>query len=539
MDGHRLDRPAPASWRPGPWLGAGILILVVAGAMPLAYLVAVALGDVGRLAATLVSVRTPMLLRNTLALGASVAVLTGLAGTALGVLVTKTDVPGRRLLLALLTFPLFLPPYSLALGWFTVLGRQGLLTVVFGPAVGLRSSDLLFGLGGAILVLTTAYTPVVLHLVAIALRGVDPASEEAARLLFPWRRVVGRIDLPQIAPAIAGGILLVFVLVVGEFAVPAYLRYPVFSGAVFAQFAAFLDIPAAAVTSIPLAILALVGAAAIGCTRLGDRIQPLGRTRTTPLVIRLGSNRIAAGLSAWAFALATVAMPLVGLAREAGGIGSYASALSGAWSSIADTIWTAATAATVMLVAGFLLAYLVERRRRGTQRAWDTALLLLFAAPGTVLGVALILLWNRRGLAWVYGSAAIIVIGYVAHYTPVVARVIGVALQGISRGVEDAARLAGVPWTSTMRRVLVPLLWPPLIGAWFLAFIFCLRDLDLVMTVHPPGVETLPIRVYTLMANSPGPVTAALTLVMVLLTLGVVLAAVAGVAVARRRTQWT
>jgi iron(III) transport system permease protein len=506
--------------------------------MPLACLVIVALGDVGTLGRILVSARTAMLLWNTVVLGTVVAVLAGLAGTALGVLLGRTDLPGRRLLLALLTFPLFLPPYSLALGWFTVLGRQGLLAGALGSAAGVRSSDLLFGLGGAILVLTTAYTPIVLHVVMIALRGVDPASEEAARLRFPWRRVVSGIDLPLVAPAIADGIVLVFVLVVGEFAVPAYLRYPVFSGAVFTQFAAFLDIPAAVVTSLPLAMLVLVGVAVIERSRLGDHVPFLGRTRTTPSVIPLGAWRIGVGLAAWVLALLTVVTPLAGLAREAGGLASYASALRGAWPSIAGSVWMAASAATLMLAAGSLLAYLIARGAR-LQRTWDTALLLLFATPGTVLGVALILFWNRRGFSWVYGSAAIIVVGYVAHYTPVVVRVVGIGLQGLSRGVEDAARLAGVSWTGALRHVLAPLLWAPLVGAWCLAFIFCLRDLDLVMTIHPAGVETLPIRVYTLMANSPGPVTAALTLVMVLLTLGAVLGAVGGLAMVRRATRWT
>ena len=60
-----------------------------------------------------------------------------------------------------------------------------------------------------------------------------------------------------------------------------------------------------------------------------------------------------------------------------------------------------------------------------------------------------------------------------------------------------------------IRRVMVPLIAPGVIAAWALAFIFCLRDLDLVMTVHPPGVETLPIRLYTLMANSASSMTAA------------------------------
>src|SRR5262249_11416388 len=151
--------------------------------------------------------------------------LAGVVGAALGLAVAKTDLPGRRTATALLTLPLFLPPYVLALGWFTVLGRQGLIAAFFGQSAGVVTSDAFFGMSGAVLVLTVAYTPIVLHLVRLGLRTIDPAMEEAARLRFRWARIVWRIDLPLVSPAIALGMLLTFILVVGEFGVPAYLRY--------------------------------------------------------------------------------------------------------------------------------------------------------------------------------------------------------------------------------------------------------------------------------------------------------------------------
>jgi iron(III) transport system permease protein len=79
---------------------------------------------------------------------------------------------------------------------------------------------------------------------------------------------------------------------------------------------------------------------------------------------------------------------------------------------------------------------------------------------------------------------------------------------------------------------------PAVAGAWALTFVFCLRDLDLVMTVHPPGVETLPIRLYTLMANSASSVTAALSCIMVVLTVVCVLVTGAGLVLVRRITAW-
>jgi iron(III) transport system permease protein len=520
-----------------PWLGLALLVVITAGGVPLVWLGMVAIGDVSRAAPALFSPGSGRLLMNTVGLGVAVAGLAGAVGTALGLLLAKTDLTGRRMVMALLTFPLFLPPYVLALGWFTILGRQGLIAAFLGASAGVVTSDAFFGASGAVLVLTVAYTPIVLHLVRLGLRAIDPATEEAARLRFTWARIVWCIDLPLIAPAIALGMLLTFILVVGEFGVPAYLRYPVFSGAVFTQFAAFLDIRAAVVTSIPLGLLVIGGVLAERYW-LRTRVAFLERARSVSLVAPFGAWRLVATASVWAYALVTVALPLVGLIRQAGGSASYVAALRGAGKSVATSLWTAALAATVMAALGLLLAYLVERTARGRRNFVDTGLMLLVAVPGTVLGVALILLWNRQGLTPVYASVGMILIGYVAHYTPLAARAVGVGLQAVSPRLEEAARAAGVPWTRMVRRVLAPAVGPAIASAWALTFVFCLRDLDLVMTVHPPGVETLPIRLYTLMANSASSVTAALSCILVILTITCVLATGAVLAVVRRISTW-
>lgn len=521
-----------------PWLGLAFLITMAAGGAPLVWLGIVALGDVSRAAPALISSGSGHLLLNTVRLGVAVAGLAGAVGTSLGLLLAKTDLTGRRTLMALLTFPLFLPPYVLALGWFTILGRQGLIAALLGPTAGVVTSDAFFGVTGAVLVLTVAYTPIVLHLARLGLRAIDPATEEAARLRFRWARIVWRIDLPLTAPAIALGMLLTFILVIGEFGVPAYLRYPVFSGAVFTQFAAFLDIRAAVVTSVPLGLLVIGGVLAERYW-LRARIAFLERVRTVSLMAPLGPWRILATVGVWAYALVTVGLPLAGLIRQAGAGANYITALRGAGGSIATSLWTAAVAATVMAGLGLLLAYLVERTTRGRRTVVDTALIVPFAVPGTVLGVALILLWNRQGLTPIYASVGIILIGYVAHYMPLAARAIGVSLQAVSPRLEEAARVAGVPWAPMMRRVLAPTLAPAIAGAWALTFVFCLRDLDLAMTVHPPGVETLPIRLYTLMANSASSVTAALSCIFVILTITCVLVAGASLAVVRRIFAWS
>jgi iron(III) transport system permease protein len=515
-----------------------LVVVCLTGGVPLATLGILALGDPSDAVRAMLSTRMVTLLANTVALGLLVALLVGGLGTGLGILLTKTDLAGRRALIVLLTCPIFVPPYLLALGWFTVLGRQGLVKMLFGPLAGVATSDAFFGLPGAVLVLTVAYTPIVLHLVRVGLGSIDPATEEAARLRFRWPTIIWRIHLPLITPAVALGMLLTFILVVGEFGVPAYLRYPVLSGAVFTQFAAFLDIRAAVVTSIPLGVLVL-GGVATERFWLRRKVQFLERARAT-VVAPLHGWWIVATSGAWMYAVIAVGLPLSGLFLQAGGAVNYVRALQGAGASMVTSLWTAAAAATVIVGVGVLLAYLIERTGGGRRNVVDTVLLLLFAVPGTVLGVALIQTWNRPGLTYVYASVAMILIGFVAHYAPLATRLIGVSLQAIPMSLEEAARVgAGVRWTRMIRHVLLPILAPGLATTWALAFIFCLRDLDLAMTIHPPGIETLPIRLYTIMANTPGSVTAAFAIIMIGLTMACGLVLGVGLAVARRSSSWS
>ncbi len=79
-----------------------------------------------------------------------------------------------------------------------------------------------------------------------------------------------------------------------------------------------------------------------------------------------------------------------------------------------------------------------------------------------------------------------------------------------------------------MLSIVVPLCGRGLIVSWLAAYVFCLRDLGISALVYPPGGDTLPIRTFTLMANGPPDVVAALCLFMVLMTI-IPLAAAAAV----------
>src|SRR4029453_44436 len=144
------------------------------------------------------------LLRSTVLAGI-VAAAAVAAGGPLALLIARRNLPFPRMLLGFHPLPPLLRPFVLALGWFHLLGRTGLLGTE-------ATAQLLFSEAGAIWVLWLTFTPVCTSLVALSLLGVDASLEEAARLVASPMRVATRILIPAARPAIVLSAILAFTL---------------------------------------------------------------------------------------------------------------------------------------------------------------------------------------------------------------------------------------------------------------------------------------------------------------------------------------
>ena len=85
--------------------------------------------------------------------------------------------------------------------------------------------------------------------------------------------------------------------------------------------------------------------------------------------------------------------------------------------------------------------------------------------------------------------------------------------------MEEAGTVTGASWFRVLGKILLPLQGYGLIATWLISFMFCIGELGTTILVYPPGHETLPIALFTLMANSPTEVVSALSVVIVAMTL--------------------
>jgi iron(III) transport system permease protein len=494
-------------------LGVAAAALLVLGAAPLLALLAEIAAGWHQALAALASARPLALLLRSLALALVVTALSLAGGIPLGVLVGRTDARGRGPALLLHAFPVFLPPFLLALGWFQVLGVRGLAG---SPA----TSGLLFSEVGVALVLAATFTPIATILVALGLQAVDPGLEEAARVAARPLRVVAQILLPAAAPAIALTALTVFSLSLSELGVPMFLRVDTFPAAVFARLGGVDYAPGEALALVLPLVPVVVALLAFERRFVGTRsFAVLGLRSGARERLPLGRWRAPASAALWLVAALSLTPVAALVWRGASGEGF---AEAGSWLGRApwNSLWTGSAAATLIVAIGLVVGHGVARRAAGA-RSLDTLCVLTFVAPAAVLGVGLIAVWNRPALQWVYGSAGILVVGYVARYAVIGVRTMGSLVAQTPVHVEEAAAAVGAGFGRRLFRILLPLHARGVGFAWLLALVFCLRDLELAVLYYPAGGEPLTVRIFTLEANGPEPVVAALAVAHVAMTAAV------------------
>jgi len=199
--------------------------------------------------------------------------------------------------------------------------------------------------------------------------------------------------------------------------------------------------------------------------------------------------------------------------------GAYEEAMQRAAGSLQRSVVYAAAGATLLAMLGFLTGYLVQTKAARYWRAVDTLTLFLFALPGAVIGIGLIKLWNTPLTNAVYATPLIILLGYLAKYTALTSRITVAQLAQISPSMEEAAQIAGAGWFRRMATIVAPLAGRGLLAGWLVGYLFALRDTDITMLVYPPSGDTLPVRIFTLMANGSPSLIAALCVIMIIATL--------------------
>src|SRR5437764_3954736 len=220
--------------------------------------------------------------RNTLTVSLGGVVLAVMLGGAFALLITLTDLRGKKPLVFCFMLPLMIAPQVTALAWIDLFGPNSTLLGALGLAPPPGTRHPLYGPEGIILLLGLEQAPIVFLAVRAGMRALPRDQVEAAQAAGakPWR-IVRTIVLPLMVPAFAAGGMLAFVGSIGNFGIPAFLGIPagftVLVTLIYQRLAGFGTSVLAEVAAISL-LLALL---ALGCLALNGWLARQRDVRVT------------------------------------------------------------------------------------------------------------------------------------------------------------------------------------------------------------------------------------------------------------------
>ena len=528
----RLPRLRHATASPAQWAVAAVIaaFLLAFLLIPVAIVVVVAFQEKGTGAFTLVNFAdffgNELFLRsffNSVWVAVMTVILATLLAMPLAYFTVRFDFRGAALIQTLGILPLIMPPFVGAVAMQLLFGRNGSINLLLQDHLGV-TIPFMEGLNGVIFVEGVHYFPFILINVTASLRNIDRAMEEAAQNLgASGFRLFRRIVFPLSMPGYIAGAVLVFVKVFDDLATPlllnvkdmlapqAYLRVTSMGVADPIGYVICVILICISIASLGASYAATAGKDYATVQRGGGGLarRKLGRGEAafayTIVALILGLV-LAPHLALLLLSFATVwsFSPL----PDGYTIAHYARVFSDSGAYIWNTMLYASLAATIDVVVGGAIAYLVLRTRMPFRHWLDGAAMAALAVPGVVLGIGYlrafygVQLPGGQSLAtfWV-----MIVLALAIRRLPYALRAADAAIRQISVSLEEAAENLGASKARAVRRILVPLMTGGLLAGFVTSFATAAVELSAtLMLVQTNADAPLAYGIYVFMQSPAG-----------------------------------
>ena len=467
---------------------------------------------------------TPLL--NTVWLAVGTCVVSILFGGLFAFLITRTNLAWRKYLSSIFIFPYIMPQWTLAVVWQNLFNSNavtgtsnGLLAATAGITMPIWWCK---GLFPSIVVLGLHYAPFAYILIGGIFRNMDANLEEAATILdTPKWKIMCRVTLPMVKPAILSTILLVFGSAMGSYPVPHYLGLTTLATKYVSMNSKYTG------EASILAIIMMIFGVAI---MLLNQMSLHSRKNYTTVTGKSGQiskiNLGRAGKYIIALVLVVVTFftsifPIVSFAFETflPNPGDYSFLYTGDPDNLTtkwwvtdenitengmygqkgilhnDTIWNAFKGTLLVSVAcallagtiGTLIGYAVSKNRRSKAASYVNSMAFLpYLMPSIAVGAAFFVLFSNEHVNLFNTYTLLIVVGTI-KYIPFASRSSLNSMLQLSGEIEEAAIIQDVPWVKRMTRIIIPIQKSSIISGYMLPFMTCLRELSLFMLLCTQG----------------------------------------------------
>lgn len=465
-------------------------------------------------------------LLNTVWLAVGTCIVSILFGGVMAFLVTRTDLAWKKYLSSIFIFPYIMPQWTLAVVWQHLFNsnavtetQNGLIAATTGVCMPIWWCK---GLFPSLLVLGLHYAPFAYILIGGIFRNMDANLEEAATILdTPKWKIMTRITLPMVKPAILSTILLVFGSAMGSYPVPHYLGLNTLSTKYVSMNSKYTG------EASVLAIIMMVFGVAI---MLLNQISLTSRKNYTTVTgksgqiskIRLGrAGRYLIALILVILTFFTSIFPIISFAFETflPNPGDYSFLYTGDAANLTTKWWITAenitengmygqmgilynnTIRTAFLgtiivsvlcallagTMGTLIGYAVSKDRRSSWANYVNAVAFLpYLMPSIAVGVAYFILFSNKYVNLFNTYWLLIIVGTI-KYIPFASKAALNSMLQLSGEIEESAIILNIPWIQRMTKIIIPIQKSSIISGYLLPFMTCLRELSLFMLLCVQG----------------------------------------------------
>ena len=481
---------------------------------------------------------------TSLSLSVLVAGLAVVSAAPLAWVVSRTNLPARRLIRALMTASFVTPPFLGAIAWEILAApNSGILNKLWRDLTG--SSDPLvdiYSFPGLVFVIACYTMPYVFVLVTNALDRIPADLEDAAGILGAGTWKVARsVTIPLVLPALLAGGLIAILQAMTLFGSPAILALPAGFHTVTTKIYSLFQFPPkpqlAAAAALPLLLVTIAllwlqsrilgrrGYSVVGGKGGEARLTPLGRWRWPALCLVMLVLALPLFLPYGALLKAAISRtasgPLSGDNLTLANFMFVFFEFSQTRAAFVNTFLLGLATATGGTFLALAVAYLAARKAVPGARGLEFLATAPVAIPGIVLGVGLFLAYTR-GPFVLYGTLWILLLAFLTIELPAAFQQLRASFRAVHPELEEASRILGANRMATLRRITAPLLKSGLISGWCLIFIGVVRELSAAIMLSSAKTKVLSVVIFDLNESGNLGAIAVLGIAMLIMTFVVV-----------------
>ncbi len=433
-----------------------------------------------------------------------------IVGVPMAYMMSRYNIWGKKFIHIFIIMSLMSPPFIGAYSWIMLFGRAGLVTRFFADYLGIMLPSI-YGKIGIILVFTFKLFPYVYLYTSGAMGSIDSSLEEAAENLGSSKlRRLFTVTIPVIIPSILAGAIMVFMTSLADFGTPMLIGegYMVLPVLVYNEYMSEIGGNAHLASALSVIVVLCSTTVLLVQKFYVSRKNYVMTAMRPPKEVELrGWQRAAATLPVCLVTFIGILPQIVVLVssfvkcdftgfQRGFSLGSYATIFNRLATNIRNTFVFSTIAIVFIVLIGILISYIVVRQKGWFAQVMDLLIMFPFVIPGAVLGISLIVAFNKEPLI-LTGTAAIMIIAYVVRKLPYTVRSGSAFLQQMDPSVEEASINLGVSPMKTFFKVTARLMAPGVLSGAILSWITCINELSSSVMLYGGKTSTISVAIYT------------------------------------------